>query len=521
MKNFVDNDKLLNNDESEKNFDTNSEVIMVRRTERNKRKKSIRLWKRNKGKRYKKDSNNFKNNLLVKFKKQYFVVIVLIIGGIYFSLHIYFKYHFYFGSTINCTNVSGKTVEEAEECVKESIERYTLTLRGRDGYVEEIKSSDFGLKYSPEKSNEIEMIKEKQNESFWIESILNDENEDGHSLLIAYNDDQLKNVIDNLNIFNEEKIVEPENPKSLYKNGEFQITDEVYGNKVKKECVEEKIKTAILHGKDVLDLEKEDCYENPEYTKSSERAVKINNILNQYKNSKVIYNLGDTEEIIDMSIMAEWIDIDENYNSSINKDKVMEFVNGFADKYDTLGKTRTMYSTSGRTVTVSGGDYGFKINRDDECTELIKDLEGRKAVQREPIYEQTGINTIINDIDKTCVEIDLTNQHLWFYKDGTIVTEGNIVSGCVANGTITPEGTYKLKYKDKDSVLVGENYRSPVSFWMPFNGNIGMHDASWRYSFGGQIYMTNGSHGCVNLPYSLANDIFYNIDEGTPIICYY
>ena len=90
----------------------------------------------------------------------------------------------------------------------------------------------------------------------------------------------------------------------------------------------------------------------------------------------------------------------------------------------------------------------------------------------------------------------------------------------MANGTITPEGTYKLKYKDKDSVLVGENYRSPVSFWMPFNGNIGMHDASWRYSFGGQIYMTNGSHGCVNLPYSLANDIFYNIDEGTPIICY-
>ena len=521
MKNFVDNHKLLNNDESKKNFDTNNDVIMVSRRERNKKKKSIKLWKRSKGKRYKKDGNGSKRRPPFILNKGYLALSVLIIVVIYFSLHMYFKYHFYFGSTINCINVSGKTVEEAEEFVKDSIERYTLTLRGRDGYVEEIKSSDFGLKYSPERSNEIEIIKENQNDCFWIESLIHDENYTENNLLITYDNNELKNIIDNLDVFNEENIVNPENPKSLYKDGKFQIADEIYGNKVKKEYLEEKIKLAILHGQDILDLEKEDCYESPEYTKSSEKAIKINNILNEYKDSKVIYNLGETEEIIDMSIMAQWIDIDDNYNSSINKDKVMEFVSSFADKYDTLGKTRTIYSTSGRTVKVTGGDYGFKINRDYECSELIKTLEGKVEVKREPIYEQIGMNTIINDVEKTCVEIDLTNQHLWFYKDGIIITQGNIVSGCIANGTVTPEGTYKLKYKDKDSVLVGENYRSPVSFWMPFNGNIGMHDASWRYNFGGQIYMTSGSHGCINLPYHLASDIFYNIDEGTPIICYY
>lgn len=56
---------------------------------------------------------------------------------------------------------------------------------------------------------------------------------------------------------------------------------------------------------------------------------------------------------------------------------------------------------------------------------------------------------------------------------------------------------------------------------MPFNGGIGIHDAIWRSQFGGNIYKTNGSHGCVNAPPYLAQKIFENIEPGTPIVCYY
>lgn len=55
---------------------------------------------------------------------------------------------------------------------------------------------------------------------------------------------------------------------------------------------------------------------------------------------------------------------------------------------------------------------------------------------------------------------------------------------------------------------------------MLFNVHIGIHDASWWYFFGGDIYKRNGSHGCVNTPLYLAKRIFENIEEGTPIICY-
>ena len=53
---------------------------------------------------------------------------------------------------------------------------------------------------------------------------------------------------------------------------------------------------------------------------------------------------------------------------------------------------------------------------------------------------------------------------------------------------------------------------------MPFVGNsIGLHDASWRGSFGGSIYQSNGSHGCVNLPPDKAAELCSLIDRGTVV----
>ena len=77
-----------------------------------------------------------------------------------------------------------------------------------------------------------------------------------------------------------------------------------------------------------------------------------------------------------------------------------------------------------------------------------------------------------------------------------------------------------LNYKEKGSNLSGPDYEAEVTYWMPFNGNEGIHDASWRYSFGRDIYKRNGTHGCVNVRLYLAKKIFDNIQEGTPIICY-
>lgn len=74
--------------------------------------------------------------------------------------------------------------------------------------------------------------------------------------------------------------------------------------------------------------------------------------------------------------------------------------------------------------------------------------------------------------------MNLTAQHLFFYKDGELILESDFVSGNTSRGYTTPPGIFGLTYKQRDAVLKGENYRSPVKFWMPFNGGIGFHDAS-------------------------------------------
>ena len=116
--------------------------------------------------------------------------------------------------------------------------------------------------------------------------------------------------------------------------------------------------------------------------------------------------------------------------------------------------------------------------------------------------------------------MDLSAQTIYYYIDGELFIESPCVTGHMP-GMKTPGGLYQLNGKSVNTTLVGPGYASFVYYWMPFNRGIGMHDATWRSSFGDDIYQYNGSHGCVNLPLEVAGEIYHNIEVGTPIICYW
>ena len=118
------------------------------------------------------------------------------------------------------------------------------------------------------------------------------------------------------------------------------------------------------------------------------------------------------------------------------------------------------------------------------------------------------------------MEIDLSAQKLWLYKNGERIITTSFVSGSVAEGHRTPTGIYSIYSKQTDRYLTGADYRSFVNYWMPFLGGYGLHDANWRSSFGGTIYYYDGSHGCVNLPSSAAKKIYNNVSVGTKVILY-
>ena len=185
-----------------------------------------------------------------------------------------------------------------------------------------------------------------------------------------------------------------------------------------------------------------------------------------------------------------------------------------------MGKKREFKTTNDEIITIAEGAYGWWMNRADETQELIKQIKNGQSGERIPLYHAQAAQYGEDDIGDSYVEIDLTSQHLWVYVDGELVEDTDFVSGNVSNGNITPVGVYAITYKERNATLRGENYASKVSYWMPFNGNVGMHDASWRNSFGNDIYLTNGSHGCVNLPVNKAEVIFGYIEQGEPVIVY-
>ena len=69
-------------------------------------------------------------------------------------------------------------------------------------------------------------------------------------------------------------------------------------------------------------------------------------------------------------------------------------------------------------------------------------------------------------------------------------------------------------------MLTGEDYEAHVSYWMTIAGNVVIHDASMLSEFVVNLYLWEGSHGCVNVPYDKAAEIYANIEVGMPVVVY-
>ena len=130
------------------------------------------------------------------------------------------------------------------------------------------------------------------------------------------------------------------------------------------------------------------------------------------------------------------------------------------------------------------------------------------------------------ELGTTYVEVDKTNQHMWYYKDGKLQISTDVVTGKPSGGNTTPTGVFYVWNKQRNATLRGKNddgsnYASPVNYWMPIDyTGVGLHDASWQPKFGGDWYKTHGSHGCVNTPPATMKKLFEAVPVGTPVVVF-
>lgn len=441
-----------------------------------------------------------------------------IVLSLYIGASLFFKDTFYFGTTLGDLKIGGKTTTQVQQAIEQKGQAYVLSLHGRNAEKQTLSGETFELSYGIEES--LEDLKKRQPAFAWPLGLFSKKDLEV-TQTVSYNEALLMEAINQLEYFNEETRVAPENATLVFNGDSFDIMPGDKGNKLNKEAVKAAVIEALHKNKDVIDLEESGCYETAKFTEDSPEVLLAKEKFDKYVKANITYHFGEAQEVVDAELISTWLELTEEGEAIINKKKVRKYIAELGKKYDTLGITREFKTSEGTIAKVHGGDYGFQISVSSNSEALIAAIKEGQVTSKEPIPTLYTQSYNSEDIGNSYVEISLTKQYLWFYKDGKLITKGSIVTGDKKRNYSTPQGTYKLKYKQRNATLTGEDYSAPVNYWMPFNGDIGIHDATWRNAFGGDIYVSDGSHGCVNAPYSMAQAIFNNIEVGMPIICYY
>lgn len=441
-------------------------------------------------------------------------------AGVYIYKGQQYKRVFFPNTVINGIDASGKSVEEVKALIASEIDGYVLTIEERDGETEQIAGDDIGL--HSEFDGSLETLLEAQEPMKWW-SLQKEEKTYEIETMVVYEEELLMEKVDGLRCFSEELVKAPENAYlSDYVSGQgYAIVPETRGNLLVKETAVAGIVDAIHNLQPSVSFEELDAYEKAEITSTDEELVKVADSLNKQAGVTVTYQFGDKTEVLNGDTIHAWLSVNADKTIGLDRDAVAAYVKSLASKYNTAYQPKTLKTSYGKTVTIKKGFYGWRINQSEETDQLYNIIRSGESQTREPVYSQTAASHGANDYGDTYVEINLTAQRLFFYKDGKLLVEADFVSGNASKNYDTPAGAYPLTYKERNATLKGEDYATPVSYWMPFNGNIGMHDANWRSSFGGSIYKTSGSHGCVNLPPSAAKTIYENISAGMPVLCYH
>lgn len=460
------------------------------------------------------------------------LVPALLLGGCYLVIKYQFKDKFMPGIFVNGRYAADYTPQELNNELRKATECPEFTVKDKEGATYTFSLEE--IQYDQDYLVQIQQIHDSQSVIGFVKWFFKDNitfEEIELTPEASYEKEKLHSYLDSVEYLKDnsdpkDKIVEIRRDHRGY-----YLYDETR-NLLSHEKAVEAIEKALDQGVFEVDLYEKECYIEVDHTSQMLETVEAWEKLSRYVESSVTYQFGDRTEVIDGPEISEFIATDEEgeflFDESgsfyLDPEKIRAYVKSLAEKYNTVNKPRRFRATRGEYVTVDTGTYGYKLNEKAEIEYLTNVIGRKNQLTRNPEFLQKAYTekySLTDDIGETYIEVDLTNQMMYYYENGRVKINTPVVTGNTSLGRGTPEKVCYVYAKQRNRVLRGEGYASFVNYWMPVYGGVGIHDSSWRGSYGGKIYRTNGSHGCINTPYKEVSKLYDMVEIGTPVIIFY
>ena len=461
----------------------------------------------------------------VREKKRHkaLVIITTVLAGLFIAGYTFMVINsiFYFqpNTVINGVDYSFRTEESVQKEIDDKMSDYKLHITLRNGEIT-LRPEDIGLVITTK--NDVHSIKEKQNPFLWFVTYFGAPDEAAYE--ISYDPALMESFLRNNSYFMASSMISPQNPRIVMADGVPEIRKGNPGTLIDMDRFREVLDEKLQHLDTEFRPDSEGCYVNAEYTEDSPEVKDYRDQIESYTGLKMTYVFAETKIPVTAEQIYSMLDLDpERFSCTVSRDRVKRFVSDFAADHNTFGRIRDFRTHDGKIAHVTNNYMGWEIDQENEVSMMYDALYQKHGFERTPelLHEGTIYTKDNSDIGNSYVEIDLTYQKVFFYMNGKKVLEDDVISGNPNRNAQTPGGLYAIYGMRQNVVLTGPGYASHVDYWMPFNGEIGLHDAYWQSKFGGELYKSRGSHGCVNLPHQTAETIYTLGYRGLPVVCYW
>ena len=449
------------------------------------------------------------------------MTVICLPGLIYLGLAVYYQDSFMYGTWINDIYCTGKTVSEAAEELQKNFKYDSLyVITPQD--VEVIEVETLRMEYDFESA--LKEYRRKQNPYVWFFHMLTGHQSEVVIPKISFDENVLEQWIYTTDSYNSNLELEDDKLTIILGENGYEITEE-------KEPIlntilaQEKISQAIKNAEAEVNLIEEGCYFTREETVEMQEIRELYKKIEEIQNISFTYKIKEKEKKVTPLEIALWFAKDEagnfvtdkNGKLVFDKNAVGEFVEKLAAEYDTWHNF-PFVTHDGREIVLKKGNYGTQIDKKKETAYLMNCLKEPTELVREPVYAKDVLYKDSNVVNDTYVEVDMTEQKMYFFSKGEQVLETSVVTGCTSKNMGTPEMVCYVNYKQRNRYLKGRYF---VNYWVPVYGGIGLHDAMWRDEFGDDIYIKNGSHGCINTPLEKMEELYGLLEVKMPVVVHY